>query len=532
MATVRGARRTFSLPMVVVMFGLLVTAALFFTSRALYRSNEQRLLNLRVREASLVVAGAVPNTQTPLASATALANATGASPAKFRAFVRSYVGAPPAHRFVSISLWRLSNLARGPLVVVGQAPATAGIVPFLRHAASTSTLSLRDLLARPRPILGYAYAARASSHYIAYAESMLRSQRMSRIAADAAFSDLDYALYLGRGERRRNLLLADVSSLPLRGTVARASVPFGDSALTLVMAPRRSLSGGLPQLLPAIVVVAGVLLTLVAAGLTLRLLQRRRDAEAMAARLELSAAEVERLYGEQRNIAQTLQHALLPETLPAVSGLEVSARYKAGERGLEIGGDWYDLIELGARHLLLVVGDVSGRGLRAATTMAALRFAMRAYAVQGDHPAKILTKLSTLLNVAEGGQLATVLCAQVDVDAHEVTLTSAGHLPPLILTPGGASYAETAVGLPVGVETGTAYRSVTVTLAPSATLLAFTDGLIERRGESLDQGLERLRASVSSIHAALPDLLARVLHEMHHEGPEDDTAVVGLRWPA
>src|SRR6185437_12643526 len=142
---------------------------------------------------------------------------------------------------------------------------------------------------------------------------------------------------------------------------------------------RVPLAGTLPKDLPWIIAVLGSLLTIAATLMTLRLTQRRRGAEELAGRLEVTANENERLYAEQRGIAQTLQHALLPDRLPELPGIQASARYEAGEEGVEIGGDWYDVIDLDGRRLLLVVGDVSGHGLRAATTMAALRYAIRAY---------------------------------------------------------------------------------------------------------------------------------------------------------
>ena len=154
------------------------------------------------------------------------------------------------------------------------------------------------------------------------------------------------------------------------------------------------------------------------------------------------ADENRRLYSEQRSIAQTLQHALLPERLPKIRGVETSARYEAGVEGVDIGGDWYDLIALDDHRLLLVVGDVSGRGVRAAATMASLRYAIHAYAAQNDPPATILTKLSKLVNVGATGQLATILCALIDVEAHELTVTSAGHLPPLLISDGTGTFIQ------------------------------------------------------------------------------------------
>jgi serine phosphatase RsbU (regulator of sigma subunit) len=301
------------------------------------------------------------------------------------------------------------------------------------------------------------------------------------------------------------------------------TIPFGDTFLTVRATRRSSLAGSLPRDLPWVIGIVGVLLTIGAAALTIRLIQRRR-------RTEQLADENRRLYAEQRGIAQTLQHALLPAELPQLHGLQTSARYEAGVEGVDIGGDWYDAIAVDDKRLLLVVGDVSGRGLQAATTMAALRYGIHAYAAQGDEPATILTKLNALVSVKSSGQLATVLCVLVDPDARKLTLTSAGHLPPLLISNGRGEFVKTDVGLPIGVDRHASYTSTTVTVAPGATLLAFTDGLVERRGESIDVGLGRLREHAMSNHATLDELLTRVVSNLRHDGPEDDTAIAGIRW--
>ena len=265
-------------------------------------------------------------------------------------------------------------------------------------------------------------------------------------------------------------------------------------------------------------------------------LQRRIDAgrlspqEAIARSLELIADENRRLYAEQRTISRTLQHAMLPVALPEIQGVETSARYETGVEGVEIGGDWYDLIALDDHRLLLVVGDVSGRGLRAAATMASLRFAIHAYAAQDDPPEEILAKLSSLVNVNTSGQLATVLCVVVDVKAHRLTVTSAGHLPPLLLSNGSGTFVRSDVGVPIGVRAGARYTSTSVHTPNAATLLAFTDGLVERRGESIDAGLARLQHAASSNHVPLDELLSRLIDDLRHDGGDDDTAIAALRW--
>jgi serine phosphatase RsbU (regulator of sigma subunit) len=207
-----------------------------------------------------------------------------------------------------------------------------------------------------------------------------------------------------------------------------------------------------------------------------------------------------------------------------------SARYEPGEKGVEIGGDWYDVIPLDDQRLLMVVGDVTGRGLRAAATMASLRYAIHAYAAHNDPPAVILAKLSKLLHVTTDGQLATVLCAVVDVGARRVTVTNAGHLPPLLISGDHGEYLNSEVGLPIGVQEDATYRSTTVSAPRAATLLAFTDGLVERRDETLDHGLARLRETATGKSGDLRDLLSQSISQLRHDPSDDDTAIVGLRW--
>jgi serine phosphatase RsbU (regulator of sigma subunit) len=532
----RGRLDVYWLPAVTLIVGLIVTGALVLVSHAQYQSNEKRLLALRVRDAGAAVSSALSGIQLPLVSAAELADATNGNVAKFKAFAAPLVGAPGSGRaFNSLSLWRANSPASGPVAVQGAAPVLAAqpsvATSFLAAAARSPKLSVIGLLKVPQPRLGYALAnPSATGGYVVYAENALPASRHSRLQRTSAFAGLDYALYLGTGQNHANLLVSNVTHFPLPAPSHAETVPFGNNSLTLAMSSRVPLAGSLPRDLPWIIAGLGILLSLAAAALTLRLTQRRLAAEALAYRLEVIASENERLYSEQRGIAQTLQHALLPDSLPRLPGIETSARYEAGEQGVEVGGDWYDVIAVDARRLLLVVGDVSGRGLRAATTMASLRYAIRAYAAQSEDPAEILTKVSRLVDVRESGQLATVLCAIVDVENRVLTVTSAGHLPPLLLSDGSGQFLDSDVGLPIGVEPDSQYRSATVTVPPAATVVAFTDGLVETRGESLDEGLERLRVAATRHDVGLPDLLGTLVTELVNGRSEDDIAIVGVRW--
>jgi hypothetical protein len=528
-----GGRWPFWLPVGVFLIGLLVTGVLVWISASTYSSNEKRLLNLRVKDAGALFTGAFASIQTPLASAAALADATDGDVTKFMRFIGPYATGKTA-TFASVSLWRLGATQSGPLAVVGK-PSELGATAsraetFFATTASHSHLGVIGLLNGPQPRLGYAFNSPGlTGRYVVYAESALPANRRSKFQKTSSFSDLNYALYLGTAQRPQDLLVTDLNKVPLTGQTAATSIPFGSNSFTFVVNARHPLVGSFPQRLPWLIAIVGALLSAGAAVMTMRLIQRRTHAEDLADSLEQIAEENRMLYSEQRSIAQTLQHALLPDALPKVLGVETGARYEAGAEGVDIGGDWYDLIALDDHRLLLVVGDVSGRGVRAAATMASLRYAIHAYAAQNDPPATILTKLSKLVNVGRTGQLATILCALIDVKAHELTVTSAGHLPPLLISNGTGTFIKSAVGVPIGVGTGATYTSTAVSTPPSATLLAFTDGLVERRGESIDTGLERLQTAATGNHCDLDQLLSRLLEELRHDG-DDDTAIAGLRW--
>jgi serine phosphatase RsbU (regulator of sigma subunit) len=513
--------------------GLIVTAAFSLTSLAVYNRNERRLVNLRVRELTLVLAATAPSIQTPLASAAELANATGGSPQKFRDFIAPYVGL--GQPFASASLWPLGTARLAPTAVVGPAPVLASLPgkagQFFAQAKHPGLLNVTGILGSAHPSLGFEFSAAGRKNgFAVYAENPLPANRRSTLERNSAFSDLNYALYLGHSRRTSDVLVTSVKHLPITGRQASAVVPFGAAAFTLVVTPKGSLGGTFFSNLPWIVAVVGVLIALAAALLTDRLAQRRKRAEELAGVLDRVAAENRQMYTEQRSISETLQHALLPDTLPELSGLQVAARYVPAASGVDVGGDWYDIVAVDDRRVLLVIGDVSGHGLRAATTMALLRHAGLAYVAQDCSPAAVLAKLSDFVDAGAHDYFATVLCVLIDVDAHRLTLASAGHMAPLLLNGGNGEFVDFHADVPIGVARTAPYREATVSVPPNATLVAFTDGLVERRGEVLDVGLARLRDLATRQPLALDDLLATLARDLTSEDHHDDTAIVGIKW--
>lgn len=513
--------------------GLIVTGALVLTSVAVYNRNERRLLNLRVRELSLVLAATAPSTQTPLASAAELANATGGDAQKFRAFMAPYVG--PGHQFASVSLWPLRSSHLAPSTVLGETPVLASMPEraerFFRHSTRPGVLNLTSFLQSPRPALGFDFSVPGRARgFAVYAEKPLPVNRRSKLEKNSAFSDLNYALYLGHSKRTGDVLVTSLKHLPIEGRQASDVVPFGAGVFTIVVSPNGSLGGAFFERLPWIIALVGLLLSLAAALMTDRLARRRRRAEQLAGVLDRVAAENREMYTEQRSIAQTLQHALLPDTLPELDGLQVGARYVPAASGIDVGGDWYDLVDAGDGRVLVMIGDVSGHGLRAATTMASLRHAALAYAAQDPSPSSVLAQLSDFVNGGPHDYFATMLCSLVDVGAHRLTLASAGHLPPLVIDGAGGRFVEFEANVPIGVARKSPYLETAVSVRPNTTLIAFTDGLVERRGEVLDVGLARLRDAATDTALELEDLLIELAQGLPSEGHHDDTAIVGIRW--
>jgi phosphoserine phosphatase RsbU/P len=228
-----------------------------------------------------------------------------------------------------------------------------------------------------------------------------------------------------------------------------------------------------------------------------------------------------------RAAARALQRSLLPATLPDVPGLEFAARYAPGGGG-DVGGDWYDVFDVPSGNVIVVVGDVAGRGIGAAVAMGRLRTALRAHALQTDDPSDLLQRLDAHVRHFEPGVMATVLCVVVSADRGELVLSCAGHPPPVAVAyDGPAELVDLPADLPVGIAAVRPRRSTKLLLAPGDGLLLYTDGLVERRDADLDAGFHRLCSAVRPGPAEAA--CGTVMFEMLGATPaEDDVAVLML----
>jgi serine phosphatase RsbU (regulator of sigma subunit)/anti-sigma regulatory factor (Ser/Thr protein kinase) len=234
---------------------------------------------------------------------------------------------------------------------------------------------------------------------------------------------------------------------------------------------------------------------------------------------------------EQRHLAEALQRTLMPAVLPASPGVRIAGRYLPAPAGAELGGDWYDTLSLPDGRLAVVVGDVVGRGIPAATLMAQLRTAVRAFASEGHGPAHLVGRLNDLL-LREGGEdTATVAYLAFDQETDRVTAVSAGHPPPLLVgVDGTADYLDIRPGPPVGATRIAHFREHVFDVPLGSLLLLYTDGLVERRREPLDAGLARLKRLAAGPPRDPQAFCDRLLSALADDvGPEDDIALIAMQ---
>jgi serine phosphatase RsbU (regulator of sigma subunit) len=515
---------------VVILTGLLVTAAASLTAWRIDKGNEHRLLQAQTRQAANVVSSAIVNIQSPLQTAVDIARATDGSPAQFTRFMAAYTA--PNGLFASASLWQITGSTVTQVASAGGPPATASAAPTLiAQAVHSATFDVASLVAGGERRVGYALASHPDSTYAVYAERAIAANRQAAVESNPAFGGLHYASYLGSTTATADLQTTDVADdqLPLSGDTVRESIPFGDTTLTLVTSPIGHLGGTFAADLQWIFLGSGIALTALGGLAAGRFVTRRRDAEQDAQTIAGLYARLDALYSEQRGISEALQRALLPQSNPTIPDLEIASRYVAGAHGVDVGGDWYSIVAVDDTHFGFVVGDVSGRGVEAATLMGRVRYTLRAYLLEGHPPHVALEMCSRQVDIGTDGHFATVLVGRGDLATRQLTLASAGHLEPLLLSGDQSRFVPMTIGRPLGVAP-TAYVSTTIEMEPGSTLLGFTDGLVERRDEALSVGLQRLAQAALPTGRPVDDMVTGLLAAMTRDGADDDIAILAFTW--
>jgi serine phosphatase RsbU (regulator of sigma subunit)/anti-sigma regulatory factor (Ser/Thr protein kinase) len=270
---------------------------------------------------------------------------------------------------------------------------------------------------------------------------------------------------------------------------------------------------------------------------------QRRTAELSAANVRLleeirgrSDAQEQLSHEEARarrehEIAVTLQRSLLPDRLPQIPALALTARYVPATADMEVGGDWYDVIQLPDGLIGLAIGDVAGHGLQAAATMGQLRMALRAYAVQDPSPVSVMTGLHRLVTHLPSRDMVTLMYLLFDPATRTLRFTNAGHPPPLVFGGGESRYLEDGLSPPLGVTADANFTETRQHLWAGATVLLYTDGLVERRRESIQIGLDRLLdEAVRHADADVDELCNHILSTfIDPQRLGDDIALVVMR---
>jgi phosphoserine phosphatase RsbU/P len=392
---------------------------------------------------------------------------------------------------------------------------------------------------------------------------------------DAALSRLDeYALLSALVERVREVLRADTAAVLLldhsaRQLIATAAsgieeevrqgvrVPLGTGFAGRVAASHEPViltrvdhttvrnpllvDRGIRSLLGVPLLVGGRVIGVLHVGSLSGRPFEQQDAELLQLAADRAALALHSLMSQDDALAAVaLQRSLLPTALPAVPGLGLAARYVAGSGA--VGGDWYDVFVLPDGKLGVVVGDVAGSGLEAAVIMGRMRSALRAYVLETPDPATALRMLDRKIQYFEPNAMATVLYGLYTPGTGDFTVSSAGHLPPILAAPGGrAGLLPLRPDPPIGTADDLQRRSANFFIPPGALLCCYTDGLVERRGQVLDQGMDTLAATLGKLIAVSPgattepvaeDACAEIMRALvGNTAAQDDIAVLVLSRP-
>lgn len=247
------------------------------------------------------------------------------------------------------------------------------------------------------------------------------------------------------------------------------------------------------------------------------------------------ALERAQRYDTEAALARGLQDVLLPHRLPVVDGVDIAGQYLAGTQGMDVGGDWYDVIETG-RKVALVIGDVQGHGVAAAATMGQLRSAVRAFALSGHDPQEVMSGTNRLLIDLDPGQFASCCYIVMDPATGSTQAVRAGHPQPVLRRPDGTTEVmDLPGGIVLGVDAEASYPVTELHLARGAMLALYTDGMVEESGTDIDVGVERLRSTIAAFTptASLAETADHLIGRARQaaDRPDDIALLLAARWP-
>ncbi len=516
------------LPLALAGLVLAIFVGLAAGSRYLFDRTEDRLLHQRTAEAAAALQISVGQLRAPLDAAAKLAEATNGDAQAFARLLQPYVGADKT--YTAGALYRIGanipvTTVAGPISLPDDAAAA------MLDKVSTEPFVVLDLLGGDKRRLGYAISdGKTPSRYVVYGERTLNADPNVRRRTDEPFAQLNYAIYLGPEPGASHLLGASVRDLPLNGRHAQQIVAFGDKQLLIVMSPIGHLSGDLFANLWWIVVAAGIVVAAAFGALTYRLLERHDTALTLA-------DENERLYDEQRQIAETLQLSLLPQHLDCPEGVSVTARYwPAGSANL-IGGDFYDAFKVDDDRWAIAIGDICGKGIEAAALTGLARHTLRDAARHSTSPVEVLKAVHQALRDHSPPTFCTACFAFITPRAdgsNRIELSLGGHPQPLLRRADGSVEPVGQRGTLLGMIEPDLSTTV-VELRHGDLFLLYTDGLTDAPS-SQAVSVEELTAVLEMAGNQPIEQLAdgiRVLKRRRRPlGSGDDTALLIVRCDA
>jgi serine phosphatase RsbU (regulator of sigma subunit) len=526
-----GRRGLFLRPaaLLALLLSLVGTVVLVIATHEIVSDQEDRLLGGRAAEVNLVLSTAIDGLGTGLGAQGDILRVTDGS---VRAYTRSaedsvQLSSDTGQGQVAFAWLRKTDAgytvlaAAGSLLQRGEVITDPDRVRTFDTAMGTDKMVATPLMGDDRR-LGFALGQPAApAGTVLYREAVLGPLAPPRAAGTAPFSELDVALYGVPRVDPSEALTATTRDLPLQGRVRNLPLEAGATEWLTSVSARKPLVGSVADRAWWIALIAGIAGSVLVAAVIETVARRRDDALA--------------LYASEHEAAEALQRRLLPQ-LPTITGLGLAARYQAGGHGQQVGGDWFDAFPIAGGRVGIAIGDVIGHDLTAASAMAQIRAALRAYAVDGAEPRDVVNRLDRLVNALGLTQLVTVVYGLLEPPAADGSrvfrYTNAGHLEPLLRLPGGEvealeEGASILIGAPLEINHGQGEQLLPL----GSTLLLFTDGLVEVPSRPLE---ETMREVVGTL-AAHPDddsldaLCERMLATTSGRQLRDDIAMLAVR---
>jgi serine phosphatase RsbU (regulator of sigma subunit) len=492
-------------------------------TRAVESDQDNRLLVQRANEVNLVLGSSISSLESTL---TGLGNV--ARDGSKALFVKEASGDVATSKTLSFALLRRENGSYVVTVEAGHGMAVGEVVPGPVAAVLAAAQKGGGLVATPvlgsgaNRVLGFALGGPSvPPGMVLYRQSVLGPVKAPREAGTAPFEELKVVLYDASRAVPAQVVVTTTKDLPLAGRVDYLAFPVGASHWLLAVSSAQSLVGTVAAWGPWIALLVGIAASALIAA-TLEQAVRRRDA-AVA------------LYHSEHRVAETLQYRLLP-TLATIPGLDIASRYVAASDSQQVGGDWFDVFDLGDGRTAVVIGDVMGHDIDAAAAMAQIRAALRAYALENDEPSLVLERLAHLVDTFDVTGLVTVVYGVLGPSnsdgARQFRWANAGHLPPLVKVADGQVHElgdgrSGVIGAPA-IEPRGQGQAV---LQRASSLVLYTDGLVERPGTALPESIDELRSYVERLPSEISadEICAAVLVAKALDQTRDDIAIVVIR---